>query len=488
MPSKPLTELQKEYKKEYGKYLRRIKSARAAGIDIPEWYIKPKKESPRSRDIETLKAITRQKLVGNKTVSVKSETQKAYDKEYKNYLNRVKSARQAGFIIPEESIIPKAEKPTQQAINEIKRINREAFKRKTLTGEVSFVSPETGEFLQNTEAFRAARKRRYRTDEDLSTGELISRQKEARKLYEDWVFSKDNVTRPTDFQEYIYVVEKIQDYIEKYNPPESSKEFLIDRQIEQWMKTLRGPTFNYDTFKETEQQHGWFFQDPNRPMEQEEIKAIQDWYDREHGKTPDGELFKPTMTIPQLVEQLRGWDPEFNYYDKFLDTELEQKENVFNTINEYPEDQFKNYSRRPNDGYYERPKTEQRRYSDTAEEPLEYIYINNLVARLTAVEFSGKSYGKDKRQYAVSTARYNRDRLLDFIYGELGHGNGEKLEKAIAYQESHGRAFQIWFLYDGNVFGEYLSDLERLMFSGEAYYEDAEAFENGFDNGEEYEE
>lgn len=484
MPSKPLTELQKEYKKEYDKYLRRIKSARAAGIDIPERYIKPKKESPRSRDIETLKAITRQKLVGNKTVSVKSETQKAYDKEYKNYLNRVKSARQAGFIIPEESIIPKAEKPTQQAINEIKRINREAFKRKTLTGEVSFVSPETGEFLQNTEAFRAARKRRYRTDDELSTVDLISKQKEAKKLYEDWVFSKDNVTRPTDFQEYIYVVEKIQDYIEKYNPPESSKEFLIDRQIEQWMKTLRGPTFNYDTFKETEQQHGWFFQDPNRPMEQEEINAIQDWYDREHGKTPEGELFKPTMTIPQLVEQLRGWNPEFNYYDKFLDTELEQKENVFNTINEYPEDQFKNYSVRKNDGYYERPKTEQRRYSDTAEEPIEYINVNNLIERLKAIEIGAT--GKYPRQAAF--AQMNKDYLLNFLEGNLNRGNGEALEQALMEHNATGRAFQVWFLYKGDFMAEYMGPLERLLFNRMNYYEAAEEFESGFDFGEEYEE
>ena len=252
MPSKPLTDLQKEYNKVYGNYLRRIKSARAAGIDIPERYIKPKKEKPRRRDIETLKAITRSKLIGNKNVSVKTETDKAYDREYNNYLKRVKSARQAGFIIPEESVIPKAEKPTAQAINEIKRINREAFKRKTLTGEINFVSPATGEVLERTQAFRQARKRRL--PQELPVKEIqgisieesfsLADQLQFEDRYREWMLSKDNVSRPTDFNEYIKIVEKVNDYIDKYNPPESSREFIIDKLIERELRNTRGARFS----------------------------------------------------------------------------------------------------------------------------------------------------------------------------------------------------------------------------------------------------
>lgn len=485
MPSKPLTDLQKEYKKAYENYLRRIKSAKAAGIEIPERYIKPKKEKPRARDIEVLKSITRQKLLGNKNASVKSETQKEYNKVYRNYLRRIKSAREAGFVIPEESIVPKAEVATKKEIDRIKQLNREKFKEDVLKDKIGFLSSETGEILTGTHGYEQSRKRRK---PEYSTSDLISLNRTADNRYKEWLFSEENVTRPTTFDEYIKIVEEINSYIDKYNPPESSREFLIDRQIEQLMRAMRGPTFNYDTFKETEKEHGWFFQDPNRPLESEEVKLIQDFYDYQHDKTPEGKLFEPTKTIPQLVEELRGWNPSFNYYDKFLDTELEQKENVFNTINEYPEDQFKKYSRRPNDGYYERPKTGERPSSDTAEEPLEYLFINNLIERLNAVEFHGKSFGKDKRAYKISIAQQNRRELLDFIYGEVSHGNAEKLDNALRYQEEHGRAFQVWFLYDGNVFADFMSDLEHLMFSSSTYYEQAEDFETGFENGGDYEE
>ena len=391
--------------------------------------------------------------------------QKEYNKQYKAYIKRIESAKQAGFLIPESYVKIKKEKPRARDIESLKKITRKAIEVEVKKGKLEYVSPFTGEVISGGIAVDISRKRK--------------------PIYIEP--ERPNYERPTTFEEAMYVKDRINDYFSMYNVPESNKEFMAERIMETQLRTIRGPEFDFEEWKKQEQESGWLFKDPNRPLDQEEINYIQREYDAQHKDTPEGQLFKPKKVIPQMIEELRGWNTKFNYYDEYLDRELAETNNVFNQVNEYPEDQFRKYKTDTHDGYYERPKTEQRKSQATAEEPMEYININNLLMRLRAVEFTGRYYGKDRRQYYVSLAKLNKDTLVNFIYGEMGHGNAKKLDQALQYQNEHGKAFQVWFLYDGQVFGEFMADLERLMFSKEAYYVNAEDFETAFDGEDNYE-
>jgi len=390
--------------------------------------------------------------------------QKEYNKQYKAYLKRIERAREAGFIIPENYVKIKKEKPRTRDIEALKKVTRKSIEKETTKGKLEFVSPFTGEIITGGRASDISRQRRQKPIK----------------------YERPNLERPTSFDEAQQVIERIRYYFDRYEVPESAKEWQMERIMEQTLRTLRGPDFDFEKFKKQEKENGWLFRDPNRPLDPEEVEHIQSIYDKQHSETTEGQLFRPKKVLPELIEDLRGWNTAFNYYDEFLDEELAQKDNVFNKVNEYVEDQFKDYSRRDHDGPWERPKTEKRTSSDTSEEPIEYMNINNLLERLRAINIEGKYYAGPHRHEMVSKAQHNRAMLDNFLYNNMKYGNGEALDKALAEQNATGRAFQVWFLYKGTVMAEYLSDLEHLMFSRDNYYENAERVENVFEGEDDY--
>lgn len=390
--------------------------------------------------------------------------QKEYNKQYKAYIKRIESARQAGFLIPEERVKIKKEKPRTRDIESLKKVTRKSIQAEVKKGKLEYVSPFTGEIITGGRAVDISRKRKPVYIEP----------------------ERPNYERPTTFEEAMFVKDRINDYFSKYRVPESNKEFMAERIMEQNLRTIRGQDFNFDEWKEQEKNNGWLFRDPNRPLDPEEVEYIQSIYDQQHSETTEGQLFKPKKVLPELIEDLRGWNPDFNYYDEFLDEELAQKDNVFNQVNEYVEDQFKDYSRRDHDGPWERPKTEKRASSDTSEEPIEYMNINNLLERLRAINIEGKYYSGTVKYEMVSKAQHNRAMLDNFLYNNMKYGNADALDKALAEQNATGRAFQVWFLYKGTVMAEYLEDLEHLMFSKDNYYENAERVENAFEGEDDY--
>lgn len=444
MPSKHLTNLQKAYNKEYAKYEKRIKSAKQAGIEIPEKFIKEKKLNPRTRDIETLKGITRQKITSHK----KTQIEKEYDKSYKNYLRRIKSAREAGFLIKEESVRPKIEKPTKTEIQALSNITRESIKRKTLTGEVEYISPQTGEILSYTQAYRESRKRTP---------------KQPVIAYAD---------RPTSFDEAVYIGERINDYFKKYKVPESQKDWLAERFIEQNMRTIRGPEFDYENFKENEEKNGWLFRDPNRQLDPEEINYLQQKYD-------GGEK----QAVGYLIEQLRGWNPEFNYYDKYFENQLNQTGKApFQIVDDYKQKQYEEPPE-PEHKYGERPHEEKREKSSFGQETIEAINLNNLRARLNGVELGTSKYS---RWDDVNTAENSKHNLNEFLDRAIEYKGIKDIDYAIGRANAEGSAFQIWFLYHGDVMAMYLSALENYLMDYGLNYEDAENYDTSFETGDDY--
>ena len=54
--------------------------------------------------------------------------QKEYNKQYKAYSKRIERAREAGFIIPENYIKIKKEKPRTRDIEALKKVTRKSTK------------------------------------------------------------------------------------------------------------------------------------------------------------------------------------------------------------------------------------------------------------------------------------------------------------------------------------------------------------------------
>lgn len=398
-----------------------------------------------------------------------------YQKEYKNYLKRIKSAQKAGYYIPEDLIKSKKEKPRTRDIEALKKVTRKSLRESLKTGKVSYIDKETGEFLEGRKAYAKSyyhKRNKAKTPEDFTTEFLVQQAKQARQRYLEWLFSETNSTRPTSFNEYLYIIDKINDYIKTYNPPQSSIEHMIDRRIEQELKTLRGPLFDYSTFKETEKDYGWLYKDPNRPLEKEEIDLLQGMYDQ--GKTTD--------PVGLLIEGLRGWNPKFNYYDKYYENQINETGKApFTLIKDGKEQQYDSSEKR----YYgDEVKQERRKESYTAESPYESISLNNLRERINGVELGQSKYSKPEGTHIAESNRYRINEFLDRAIAEKGV---EAVDRAIAHANANGQAFQVYFLYKDYQVSFYLSSLENFLMDYGLDYETAEGFDSGYDSEDDYE-
>ena len=207
--------------------------------------------------------------------------QKEYNKQYKAYLKRIESAREAGFLIPEEHVKIKKDKPRTRDIEALKKVTRKSLQQEVKQNKLEFVNPFTGEILTGGRAVDISRQRRPRYIEP----------------------ERPNYEHPTSFDEAIFVKDRINDYFQKYNVPESNKEFMAERIMETELRSIRGPEFDFDEWKKQEKNNGWLFRDPNRPLENEEIKYIQDKIDADIDKG-----FAPVVSM--YIDEIRGWNPD----------------------------------------------------------------------------------------------------------------------------------------------------------------------------------
>lgn len=382
--------------------------------------------------------------------------QKEYNKQYKAYIKRIESARQAGFLIPEEHVKVKKEKPRRRDIESLKKVSRKSIQAEVKKGKLEYVSPFTGEVITGGRAVDISRKRK--------------------PIYIEP--ERPNYERPTTFEEAMFIKDRINDYFSKYWVPESNKEFMAERIMEQNLRTIRGQEFDFDKWKEQERNNGWLFKDPNRPLEKEEINYIQSKIDAdlETGVEP---------IVGEYVDDLRGWKPEYNYVDKYYENEKKSGNNPVDLFDLRPEQTLQEIGSTWDRN--ERPETIDRPESNIAESPIETIAIDNLRERISNVELSGESYKsriheqstRDRifRQMAESNKTI-LERKLDELIEKYGPSY---VDEAIRKANASGRAFQEYFLYRGSIMGQYLTDIEHFLLNRDEYYIAADELENEYE-------
>ena len=385
--------------------------------------------------------------------------QKEYNKQYKAYIKRIESARKAGFLIPEDYVKIKKEKPRSRDIEVIKKVTRQSIQADVKKGKLEYVSPFTGEIITGGRAVYISRKRKP-----------IYIEPEA-----------PNYERPTTFDEAMQVKDKINEYFKKHRVPESNKKAMVEAIIGHELSLMRGHPIDFDEFKRQEQESGWLFKDPNRPLEQEEINYIQDKIDTAE---TDGKI------LGEHIEDLRGWNPDFNYYDKYFENEKEKGQLPVDLF-ELKEDSVKEKEIGSKWDRGERPETIERPESNIGETPLENVALDNLRERIRNIELSGESYksrvhGQSIRDRIFKTMADNNKNILEERLDALVKKYGASyVDAAIAKANATGRAFQEYFLYRGTIMSQYLTDIEQILLDRSEYYQIAEQVESG---GEPYNE
>lgn len=382
--------------------------------------------------------------------------QKEYNKQYKAYIKRIESAREAGFLIPEEHVKIKKEKPRTRDIEALKKVTRKSLQQEVKQNKLGYVNPFTGEILTGGRAVDISRQRRPRYTEP----------------------ERPNYERPTTFDEAVYIKDRINEYFETYNVPESNKDWMAERLMETHLKTIRGSDLDFKEWKKQEKRNGWLFKDPNRPLEREEIDYIQSKIDADLdlGQEP---------VVGEYIDDLRGWKPEYNYVDKYYENEKKSGNNPVDLFDLRPEQTLQEIGSTWDRN--ERPETIDRPETNIAESPIETIAIDNLRERISNVELSGESYKsriheqstRDRifRQMAESNKTI-LERKLDELIEKYGPSY---VDEAIRKANASGRAFQEYFLYRGSIMGQYLTDIEHFLLNKDYYYAEADELENEYE-------
>ena len=379
--------------------------------------------------------------------------QKEYNKQYRAYIKRIELARKAGFLIPEEHVKIKKERPRTRDIEALKKVTRKSIQAEVKKGKLEYVSPFTGEIITGGRAVDISRQRKPRYVEP----------------------EKPNYERPTTFEEAMQIKDKINEYFKKHRVPESNKKAMGEAIIGHELSLMRGHPINFDEFKRQEQESGWLFKDPNRPLEQEEIKYIQDKLDKEESDS---------KILGEHIDDLRGWNPDYNYYDKYFENEKEKGQLPVELF-DLKDDSSKEKEIGSKWDRGERPETIERPESNVGETPLETIALDNLRERIRNIELSGESYksrvhSQSIRDKIFKTMADNNKNVLEQRLDALVKKYGASyVDAAIAKANATGRAFQEYFLYRGTIMSQYLTDIEHILLDGNEYYQIAEQVESG---------
>ena len=379
--------------------------------------------------------------------------QKEYNKQYRAYIKRIELARKAGFLIPEEHVKIKKERPRTRDIEALKKVTRKSIQAEVKKGKLEYVSPFTGEIITGGRAVDISRQRKPRYVEP----------------------EKPNYERPTTFEEAMQIKDKINEYFKKHRVPESNKKAMGEAIIGHELSLMRGHPINFDEFKRQEQESGWLFKDPNRPLEQEEIKYIQDKLDKEESDS---------KILGEHIDDLRGWNPDYNYYDKYFEN-AKEKGQLPVELFDLKDDSSKEKEIGSKWDRGERPETIERPESNVGETPLETIALDNLRERIRNIELSGESYksrvhSQSIRDKIFKTMADNNKNVLEQRLDALVKKYGASyVDAAIAKANATGRAFQEYFLYRGTIMSQYLTDIEHILLDGNEYYQIAEQVESG---------
>ena len=370
----------------------------------------------------------------------KRQIKQEYNREWRNYRQRIRRAEQKGFVIPEKLQLTKVKNPQSwKTVQKIKDVNRRLIVETIREKGGALYTNKKGEVVPKKEA------------ESLKLLDPIP--KPSRKKYTPF---EPDPNRKLSFAEYVEINKQMYKQYPKGlqgRDPELFTDIMLEK-----IGEMRGEGFKpYAFILNEETKGGYLSKDPNRPLEKEEINYIkQTMITRDYD--PDD-----TFGYNQLVEELRGayfdFYPELQQYNEEAQespgyveiVEALNKTQKPTSFNEWANEMLAREGNIPE--RVEPPKT------SVSSELLETYSYDALYNTVNELMFKS-SFAERNREYMLRELRRmrasNDRRAVDNAIKEMAGPNGE--------------LFDIQLLYKTGALAQYLFQIERLIVMFSAFY------------------
>ena len=370
----------------------------------------------------------------------KRQIKQEYNREWRNYRQRIRRAEQKGFVIPEKLQLTKVKNPQSwKTVQKIKDVNRRLIVETIREKGGALYTNKKGEVVPKKEA------------ESLKLLDPIP--KPSRKKYTPF---EPDPNRKLSFAEYVEINKQMYKQYPKGlqgRDPELFTDIMLEK-----IGEMRGEGFKpYAFILNEETKGGYLSKDPNRPLEKEEINYIkQTMITRDYD--PDD-----TFGYNQLVEELRGayfdFYPELQQYNEEAQespgyveiVEALNKTQKPTSFNEWANEMLAREGNIPE--RVEPPKTSvSSELLETYSYDALYNTVNELMFKLSFAERNREYMLRELRRMRASNDR----RAVDNAIKEMAGPNGE--------------LFDIQLLYKTGALAQYLFQIERLIVMFSAFY------------------
>lgn len=370
----------------------------------------------------------------------KHQIKQEYQREWRNYRQRIRRAEAKGFVIPEKLQLTKVKNPQSwKTVQRIKDVNRKLIVDTIRDKGGAMYTNEKGEVVSRKEADR------------IKLLEPIPKTK-SRK----YTPFEPDPNRKLSFAEYVEINKKMYDQYPKGlqgRDPELFSDIMIEK-----IGEMRGDGFSPHVFIQNEEKKGGYLsKDPNRPLEKEEIEYIK--------RTMITRDYDPddTFSYNQLVEELRGayfdYQPELQQYNEeaqelpgYVDiVESLNKSEKPSSFNEWANDMLSREGNIPE--RVESPKTSvSSELLETYSYDALYNTVNELIFKSPFAERNREYMLRELRRMRASNDRRAVDNAIKEIAG------------------SEGELFDIQLLYKTGALAQYLFRIERLIVMFSTFY------------------
>lgn len=363
----------------------------------------------------------------------KLEIKQAYEKEWKNYLRRIKKAESQGLVIPENRRYQKVKNPTSwKTVEKLKAVNARTIRRDSTARYVNAY----GDVVSKDEAVTTRSFEKFKPW-------LGSTIKERNRTQAE--------SHPVTFDEYIKIAEETADVREKFDLSNPTQKAAYDEIVLSRVREMRGPFFDEELFIANEEKtHGYFGRDANEPLDPAERDYIRRKL-RDKDIDEDDE-YSYQKEVEKLRSPLSNYDPETQmYHEERADFPTYSDDEIDDWNGGYvPETNIENewaYNREDiPEEVPEHPKTE---ISATLLETYAYNALYSMVSELVLnSNFAQRSQAYFLNQLEVLASIYDPKPLNDAI-------------KQIAGE--NGELFNVELLYKTGQLAQYLFRLERLI-------------------------
>lgn len=359
----------------------------------------------------------------------KLKIKQEYNKEWNNYLKRLRSAESKGIVIPESLIFTKVKNPTERSIERLKKANFKTFKKQSTANYVN----QYGDIVSKDEAVTTAQKPKFKPW-------LGSTVRERNRIQQE--------SAPVTFDEYIKIAEETAGIRQKYDLSDPNQKAAYDDIILNRVRDIRGPFFDEELFIANEEKtHGYFGRDANEPLNQAERDYIRRKL-RERDIDEDDE-YSYQKEVEKLRSPLSNYEPEIQMYHEeradfpaFADEDLYPQDTQFDREDDWS---YHLLDEQPEEAPYDNK-------TAISSEVYETYAYNALYSMVSELIFKSKFADRNReymlRQMERWAASYDPRPLNQAI--EILAGQNAEL-------------FDVTLFYKTGALSQYLYKIERLI-------------------------